>query len=171
MLQDTRGDSEIESEQGPDRIGCAWLRQRMALHGGFWARHICCSIELSKGKFGDMTLKRAGFNALLIFIAVNLMALGELIHALTMPNWKPGMALVHLYVASLASACCFGILIPPIAWLARRYRWPVKVGGTGTGDSPGWNNGLCDPSCSVIPALDRLIGQVLDPQLFLPLSV
>jgi len=38
-----------------------------------------------------MTLKRLGFNVLLVLIAVNLMALGEMIHALMM-NWRPGIS-------------------------------------------------------------------------------
>lgn len=59
-----------------------------------------------------MRLRRVGFNALLILIAVNLMALGELIHALMMMNWRPGTTMAQLFLAQLASAACFGILIP-----------------------------------------------------------
>ncbi len=110
-----------------------------------------------------MTLKRLGSNVLLVLVAVNLMALGELIHVLMMMNWRPGTTISQLFLAQLASAACFGILIPAIVWFARRYplvrpRW--------------WKNALLVALggllvCMVHPALytglDRVIGEVLGP--------
>jgi two-component system, LytTR family, sensor kinase len=110
-----------------------------------------------------MTLRRIGFNALLVLVAVNLMALGELIHALMMMNWRPGTTVSQLFLAQLASAACFGMLIPAVVWFARRY--PLA--------RPHWRKhallvtlgGLL--VCMVHPALytglDRLIGEALGP--------
>jgi hypothetical protein len=110
-----------------------------------------------------MTLRRVGFNVLLILLAVNLMALGELIHALMMMNWQPGTTMGQLFFAQLASAACFGVLIPPIVWLARRYplareRWwrhvlPIALGGAL----------VCMIHPALYTGLDRLIGEVLGP--------
>jgi hypothetical protein len=110
-----------------------------------------------------MTLKSAGLNTLLILVAVNLMALGELIHALMMMNWQPGTTVAQVYLAQLASALCFGLLIPPIVWFAGRYpltrehwlrRLPLVVAG-----------GIL--VCLVHPALyagvDRLVGELFGP--------
>jgi two-component system, LytTR family, sensor kinase len=110
-----------------------------------------------------MTLKRIGFNVLLILIAVNLMALGEFIHALMMMNWRPGTTLAQVFFAQVASAICFGILIPPVAWIAQRFplvheRWLKHVPAIVAG-------GLL--VCAIQPALyavlDRLIGEVFGP--------
>jgi two-component system LytT family sensor kinase len=111
----------------------------------------------------DMTLRRFGFNALLILIAVNLMALGELIHALMMMNWRPGTTMGQMFFTQLASAACFGILIPPIVWFARRYplvgeKWwrhilPVALVGVF----------VCMLHPALYTGLDRLIGDVLGP--------
>ena len=76
-----------------------------------------------------MTPGRAGFNTLLILAAVNLMALGELIHALMMMNWRPGTTIAQLYFAQLTSAACASASIrdsarknwamsSPICWAA-----------------------------------------------------
>jgi len=110
-----------------------------------------------------MTLRRIGFNALLILVAINLMALGELTHALMMMNWRPGTTIVQLFLAQLASAACFGILIPPIVWLAGRYplareRWwrhmlPIALGGLL----------VCMIHPALYTVLDRLIGEVFGP--------
>ena len=110
-----------------------------------------------------MTLKRIGYDALLVLAAVNLMALGELIHALMMMNWHPGTTIAQVFLAQLASAACFGALIPPIAWLARRYplghgRWwrhllPIALGGVA----------VCVLHPALYTSLDRLIGEVLGP--------
>ncbi len=110
-----------------------------------------------------MNLRRAGYNALLVLAAIALMALGEFIHVLMMRNWQPGTTRAHLFLAQLASATCFGILIPLIVWFARRYplareRWwrhalPIVLGGVLV--------------CMIHPALytmlDRLIGVVFGP--------
>jgi len=110
-----------------------------------------------------MTLKRLGFNLLLVLVAVNLMALSELIHALMMMNWRPGTTISQLFFAQVASAACFGILIPAIVWFARRYplarpHWWKHASVVALG-------GLL--VCVVHPAfyagLDRLIGEVLGP--------
>jgi hypothetical protein len=110
-----------------------------------------------------MNLKRTGINLLLILAAVNLMALGELIHALMMMNWQPGTTLGQLFFAQLASAACFGILIPPIVWFAGRYplareQWlrqilPVTLGGVL----------VCMVQPALYTGLDRLIGAAIGP--------
>ncbi len=110
-----------------------------------------------------MTLRRKAFNTLLVLLAVNLMALGELIHALMMMNWRPGTTVAQLFSAQLASAACFGVLIPPVAWLARRYplareHWwrhilPIALGGVA----------VCALHPALYTVLDRLIGEVLGP--------
>jgi hypothetical protein len=110
-----------------------------------------------------MTLKRIGFNALLVLVAVNLMALAELIHTLMMMNWQPGTTITQLFLAQLASAACFGILIPAIVWFVRRYplareRWykhalPIVTAGVL----------VCVIHPALYAALDRLIGEVLGP--------
>jgi hypothetical protein len=91
------------------------------------------------------------------------MALGELIHALMMMNWRPGTTIAQLFFAQLASAACFGVLIPPIAWLARRYplaheRWwrhvlPITLGGVL----------VFTIHPALYAGLDRLIGEVFGP--------
>jgi hypothetical protein len=91
------------------------------------------------------------------------MALGELIHALMMMNWRPGTTIVQLFLAQLASAACFGILIPPIVWLAGRCplageRWwrhllPIALGGLL----------VCLIHPALYTGLDRLIGEVFGP--------
>jgi two-component system LytT family sensor kinase len=110
-----------------------------------------------------MSVKHLGFNALLVLVAVNLMALGELLHALMMMNWRPGTTVSQLFLAQLASAACFGILIPAIVWFARRYplarpQW--------------WKHALLIALGGLLvfvvhPALytglDRLIGETLGP--------
>ena len=109
-----------------------------------------------------MTLRRIGFNTLLILVAVTLMALGELIHALMM-NFSPGTTVAQLFLAQLASAACFGILIPLVIWFAARYplareRWwrnalPVSLGGVL----------VCLIHPALYTGLDRLVGEVLGP--------
>ncbi len=110
-----------------------------------------------------MTLRRFGFTGLLILAAVNLMALGELVHALMMMNWRPGTTIGQLFLAQLASASCFGTLIPPVVWLAGRYslageRWwrnlfAIAVAGIL----------VCMIHPALYTGLDRLIGRVLGP--------
>lgn len=110
-----------------------------------------------------MNLRRSGYNVLLILAAVSLMAVGELIHALMMMNWQPGTTAAQLFVAQLASAACFGILVPLIAWWARRYplardHWlkhvlPIALGGLL----------VCLIHPVIYTSLDRLIGAVLGP--------
>jgi hypothetical protein len=80
-----------------------------------------------------------------------------------MMNWRPGTTAVHVFVAQLASAACFGILIPPIAWLARRYplageRWwrhlfPIALAGIS----------VCMLHPALYTGLDLLIGEVINP--------
>jgi two-component system LytT family sensor kinase len=108
-----------------------------------------------------MTLRRTGFNVLLILVAVNLMALGELIHALMMMNWRPGTTMSQLYLAQLASAACFGILIPPMAWFAGRYplargRWRRQLLAVALGGML-----VCVIHPALYTGLDRIIGAVL----------
>jgi hypothetical protein len=110
-----------------------------------------------------VNLRRTGQNVLLIFAAVSLMAAGEFIHALMMMNWQPGTTGAQLFVAQLASAACFGILIPLIAWWGRRYppardHWlnhvfPIALGGLL----------VCVIHPATYTALDLLIGAVLGP--------
>jgi hypothetical protein len=111
-----------------------------------------------------MTARRIGFNAFLVLVAVNLMALGEFIHTLMMMNWQPGTTMPQLYFAQLASAACFGILIPPLVWFAGRYplareRWwrhvlPIALGGVL----------VCTIHPALYTGLDRLVGEWLDPR-------
>ncbi len=110
-----------------------------------------------------MSPGRFGFNALLILIAVNLMALGEFIHALMMMNWRPGASMGQVFISQLASSACFGVLILPIVWFAGRYplageRWwrhllPIALGGLL----------VCMIHPALYTGLDRLIGEVVGP--------